>query len=105
MTTTNLEGTDNKSRDGLNTTAEPDRTAPPPGPAHATVASRRCGPWTSVQPHLTVTGLVAATMLLGTCKPRSVLEHMPGRGGTRPLHNPPTCVTPKPQPPGGIHEW
>jgi hypothetical protein len=53
MTTTNLEGTDNMGRDGLNTTAEPDRTAPPAGPAHATVTGRRCGPWTSVQPHLT----------------------------------------------------
>jgi hypothetical protein len=86
MTTTNLEGTDNMGRDGLNTTAEPDRTAPPAGPAHATVAGRRCGPRTSVQPHLAVAGLVTATMLLGRCRPRSVLEHVPGRGGARPLH-------------------
>jgi hypothetical protein len=85
MTTTNLEGTDNMGRDGLNTTAEPDRTAPPAGPAHATVAGRGCGPWTSVQPHLAEAGLVTATMPIGRCKPRSALEHVPGPGGARPL--------------------
>jgi hypothetical protein len=104
MTTTNLDGTDNRSRDGLNTTAEPDRTAPPAGPAHATVAGRRCGSWPSVQAQLTVAGLVAATMLLGRCKPRSVLEHVPGRGVPGRCTTAPKCVTPTSQPTGGTHE-